>query len=135
MLIVLLVLLGLCTHGLCIVGGIGSTGLALDYKVYVYAGTQDCYYQYVFPLTTLYVGYQVLRGGDLTVGFHVRHPNGSFIRPFVLQQSTHFELPSADEGYYEVCFDNQQNKLGYRLVNMYIATFRYRFYAMSAYGL
>lgn len=34
--------------------------VAMDYKVYLAAGKEDCYYQYVQPGATLYVSFQVI---------------------------------------------------------------------------
>lgn len=45
-----------------------APGIAMDYKVHVDAGKEDCYYQYVHPGSTLYVAFQVLRGGDGQAG-------------------------------------------------------------------
>lgn len=35
--------------------------VAMDYKVHLPAGKEDCYYQYVQPGATLYVSFQVKR--------------------------------------------------------------------------
>lgn len=45
-----------------------APGIAMDYKVHIDAGKEDCYYQYVHPGATLYVAFQVLRGGDGNAG-------------------------------------------------------------------
>ena len=37
-----------------------APGVAMEYKVHVDAGKEDCYYQYVHQGATLYVSYQVL---------------------------------------------------------------------------
>lgn len=36
-----------------------APGVAMEYKVHVDAGKEDCYYQYVHEGATLYVSYQV----------------------------------------------------------------------------
>ena len=41
----------------------GAPGVAMEYKVHVDAGKEDCYYQYVHEGATLYVSQQVLKGG------------------------------------------------------------------------
>ncbi len=46
----------------------------MEYKVHVDAGKEDCYWQYVHPGATLYVSYQVLKGGDGSIGMAVRNP-------------------------------------------------------------
>ena len=48
------------------------TGIAMEYKVHVEAGKEDCYWQYVHQGATLYVSYQVLKGGDGAIGMAVR---------------------------------------------------------------
>ncbi len=45
----------------------------MEYKVHVDAGKEDCYWQYVHPGATLYVSYQVLKGGDGSIGMAVRY--------------------------------------------------------------
>ena len=40
----------------------GAPGVAMEYKVHVDAGKEDCYYQYVHEGATLYVSQQVLKG-------------------------------------------------------------------------
>lgn len=45
-----------------------APGIAMDYKIHIDAGKEDCYYQYVHPGSTLYVAFQVLRGGDGQAG-------------------------------------------------------------------
>ena len=45
----------------------------MEYKVHVDAGKEDCYWQYVHPGATLYVSYQVLKGGDGAIGMAVRY--------------------------------------------------------------
>jgi hypothetical protein len=40
----------------------GAPGVAMEYKVHVDSGKEDCYYQYVHEGATLYVSQQVLKG-------------------------------------------------------------------------
>jgi len=102
-----------------------APGVAMDYKVHIDAGKEDCYYQYVHPGSTLYVAFQVLRGGDGQAGFAVRHPNGQIVHPYVWKAQSDYQETSAAGGYYGVCIDNQFSRFASKLVNIYITTFRY----------
>jgi len=55
-------------------------GKSLDYKIEILAGKEDCFYEYVHPGATLYVAFQVLKGGDGQAGFAVRNPQGQIVR-------------------------------------------------------
>ena len=47
----------------------GAPGVAMEYKVHVDAGKEDCYYQYVHEGATLYVSQQVLKGREIFIHF------------------------------------------------------------------
>merc|ERR1712071_680060 len=49
---------------------------AMEYKVHVDPGKEECYFQYVPKTATIYVSFQVLRGGDGMAGFAIRDPKG-----------------------------------------------------------
>ncbi len=103
-----------------------APGVAMEYKVHVEAGKEDCYYQYVHDGATLYVSYQVLKGGDGAVGFAVRRPDGKVVHPYAWKASSEYEEQNvATGGYYSVCIDNQFSKFAAKLVNLYLTTFRY----------
>jgi len=102
-----------------------APGVAMDYKVHIDAGKEDCYYQYVHPGSTLYVAFQVLRGGDGQAGMAVRHPNGQIVHPYVWKAQSDYQETSSAGGYYGVCIDNQFSRFASKLVNIYITTFRY----------
>jgi len=102
-----------------------APGVAMDYKVHVDAGKEDCYYQYVHPGSTLYVAFQVLRGGDGQAGFAVRHPNGQIVHPYAWKAQSDYQETSSAGGYYAVCVDNQFSRFASKLINIYITTFRY----------
>lgn len=36
-----------------------APGIAMEYKIHIDAGKEDCYYQYVHPTATIYVNMQV----------------------------------------------------------------------------
>ena len=93
--------------------------------MHVDAGKEDCYYQYVHSGATLYVSYQVLKGGDGAIGFAVRDPTGKVVHPYAWKATAEYEENAAAGGYYSVCLDNQFSKFGAKLVNLYLTTFRY----------
>ena len=59
-----------------------APGIAMEYKVHVEAGKEDCYWQYVHKGATLYVSYQVLKGGDGAIGMAVRNPSTKVVHPY-----------------------------------------------------
>merc|ERR1719225_1564611 len=106
--------------------GNDAPGIAMEYKVHVEAGKEDCYWQYVHPGATLYVSYQVLKGGDGNIGMAVRNPQMKVVHPYAWKASSEYEesdIPSG--GYYSVCLDNQFSRFSAKLVNLYLTTFRY----------
>ena len=102
-----------------------APGVAMEYKVHVDAGKEDCYWQYVHPGATLYVSAQVLKGGDNKIGVAVKKPNSQIALPYKWQSNAEYEEPSAEAGYWSVCLDNQFSKFSAKLVNLYLTTFRY----------
>jgi len=97
----------------------------MEYKVHVDAGKEDCYWQYVHPGATLYVSYQVLKGGDGGIGFAVRNPQQKVVHPYAWKANSEYEENTSAGGYYAVCLDNQFSKFSAKLVNLYLTTFRY----------
>lgn len=55
----------------------------------------------------------------------VKRPDGSIALPYKWQSVSEYEEPSAVEGYWSVCLDNQFSKFSAKLVNLYLTTFRY----------
>jgi len=103
-----------------------APGIAMEYKVHVEAGKEDCYWQYVHTGATLYVSYQVLKGGDGAIGMAVRNPQMKVVHPYAWKASSEYEESDiAAGGYYSVCLDNQFSRFSAKLVNLYITTFRY----------
>lgn len=105
-----------------------APGVAMEYKVHVDAGKEDCYWQFVHPGATFYVSYQVLKGGDGAIGFAVRRPDGTIVKPYEWKSNAEYEENTAQEGqggYYSICLDNQFSKFAAKLVNLYLTTFRY----------
>jgi len=99
--------------------------VAMDYKVHLDAGKEDCYYQYVQPGASLYVSFQVIRGGDGNAGFAVRHPNGEIVKPYQWLPSADYNEQTSTGGYYAVCLDNQFSRFASKLVNIYITVIKY----------
>ncbi|CAH0385384.1 unnamed protein product [Bemisia tabaci] len=99
--------------------------VAMDYKVHVDPGKEDCYFQYVNPGATFYVSFQVLRGGDGMAGFAVRNPAGVIVHPYQWKASSDYQDTSATGGYYSVCIDNQFSRFASKLVNLYLTVIRY----------
>ena len=98
----------------------------MEYKVHVEAGKEDCYWQFVHTGATLYVSYQVLKGGDGAIGMAVRNPQMKVVHPYAWKASSEYEESDiATGGYYSVCLDNQFSRFSAKLVNLYLTTFRY----------
>eukprot|EP00092_Neocalanus_flemingeri_P013523 GFUD01014584.1.p2 GENE.GFUD01014584.1~~GFUD01014584.1.p2 ORF type:complete len:509 (+),score=171.21 GFUD01014584.1:474-2000(+) len=103
-----------------------APGIAMEYKVHVEAGKEDCYWQFVHTGATLYVSYQVLKGGDGAIGMAVRNPAMTVVHPYAWKASSEYEESDiVSGGYYSVCLDNQFSRFSAKLVNLYITTFRY----------
>lgn len=99
--------------------------VAMDYKVHIEAGKEDCYFQFVNPGATFYVSFQVLRGGDGKAGFAVRNPEGLIVYPYQWRANADYQDQTATGGYYSVCIDNQFSRFAPKLVNLYITVIRY----------
>ncbi|CAB0028770.1 unnamed protein product [Trichogramma brassicae] len=99
--------------------------VAMDYKVHIDPGKEDCYFQYVNPSATFYVSFQVLRGGDGKAGFAVRSPSGQIVHPYQWRANADYQEQTSAGGYYSVCVDNQFSRFAGKLVNLYITVIRY----------
>lgn len=99
--------------------------VAMDYKVHIDAGKEDCYFQYVNPGATFFVSFQVLRGGDGKAGFAVRNPAGVIVHPYEWRANADYQDQSSTGGYYSVCIDNQFSRFAAKLVNLYLTVIRY----------
>uniref|UniRef100_A0A2M3ZE76 Putative membrane trafficking protein emp24/gp25l/p24 family n=2 Tax=albitarsis series TaxID=58233 RepID=A0A2M3ZE76_9DIPT len=99
--------------------------VAMDYKVHIDAGKEDCYFQYVRQGSTLYVSFHVIRGGDGMAGFAVRNPRGEIVHPYQWQTTSDYTDAAAMGGFYAVCIDNQFSRFASKLVNLYITVIRY----------
>nr|CAG4643408.1 EOG090X0AV2 [Ilyocryptus agilis] len=98
-----------------------APAVAMEYKVHVDPGKEQCYFQFVQMAATIYV----LRGGDGMAGFAVRNPAGQLVHPYQWKASSEFQEVSQTGGYYGICVDNQFSRFAAKLVNLYITTFRY----------
>ncbi|XP_061398953.1 transmembrane emp24 domain-containing protein 6 [Musca vetustissima] len=99
--------------------------VAMDYKVHIDAGKEDCYHQYVQPGATFYVSFSVVRGGDGMAGFAVRNPAGTIVKPYQWQATADYTDQVSPGGYYSVCIDNQFSRFAGKLVNIYITVVKY----------
>ena len=118
--------------------------VAMDYKVHIDAGKEDCYFQYVQAGATFYVSFsvksvmhsqkpnyiqyywkQVVRGGDGMAGFAVRNPGGEIVKPYQWQATADYTDQVSPGGYYSVCIDNQFSRFAGKLVNIYITVVKY----------
>ncbi|CAG9799436.1 unnamed protein product [Chironomus riparius] len=99
--------------------------VAMDYKVHIDAGKEDCFYQYVASGATFYVSMQVIRGGDGMAGFAVKHPSGQIVHPYQWQANSDYTDGQSTGGYYSVCIDNQFSRFAGKLVNLYITVVKY----------
>lgn len=99
--------------------------VALDYKVKIDAGKEDCYYQYVQPGATFYANFQVMRGGDGMAGFAVKDPAGAIVHPYQWLAQSDYQGVATNGGYYSVCVDNQFSRFSEKLVNLYITVIKY----------
>ncbi|XP_067645704.1 transmembrane emp24 domain-containing protein 5 [Eurosta solidaginis] len=99
--------------------------VAMDYKVHIDAGKEDCYFQYVQPGATFYVSFSVVRGGDGMAGFAVRNPKNEVVKPYQWQATADYTDQVSPGGYYSVCIDNQFSRFASKLVNIYITVVKY----------
>ncbi|XP_029044051.1 transmembrane emp24 domain-containing protein 6-like [Osmia bicornis bicornis] len=99
--------------------------VALDYKVHIDAGKEDCYFQYVNTGATFYVNFQVVRGGDGKAGFAIRNPDGIIVHPYQWVSNSDYQDTVQNAGYYSICIDNQFSRFASKLVNLYITVIRY----------
>ncbi|XP_055846565.1 transmembrane emp24 domain-containing protein 1 [Episyrphus balteatus] len=99
--------------------------VAMDYKVHLDAGKEDCYHQYVQPGATFYVSFSVVRGGDGMAGFAVRNPAGAIVKPYQWLPTADYTEQTSPGGYYAVCIDNQFSRFAGKLVNIYITVVKY----------
>lgn len=99
--------------------------VAMDYKVHIDAGKEDCYYQYVQAGATFYVSFSVVRGGDGMAGFAVRNPENQIVKPYQWQATADYTEQTSPGGYYSVCIDNQFSRFAGKLVNIYITVVKY----------
>jgi len=100
-------------------------GTAYEFKIHIDAGREDCFYQLIKPGSSLYVAFQVMRGGDNQAGFAIRNPSGHFVMPYVWK--AHAEYDDAvvqTAGYYSLCIDNTASRFASKLVSLYVASFK-----------
>ncbi|XP_064459264.1 transmembrane emp24 domain-containing protein 5-like [Ornithodoros turicata] len=102
-----------------------SLGTSFEFKLHVDAGREECFYQNVEAGASVYVAFQVLRGGDGQAGFAVRHPNGNHVLPYQWKPSAEYEETSAPHGgFYELCIDNSLSHFAAKVVSLYFNSFK-----------
>lgn len=68
-----------------------SLGTAFEFKIHVDPGKEDCYYQLIEAGASLYVSFQVMKGGDGNAGFYINDPHGQTIMPYQLKAHAEFD--------------------------------------------
>jgi len=102
-----------------------NLGIAYEFKIHIDAGKEDCFYQSVEPGASLYVAFNVIRGGDTNAGFYITSPNGQTVMPYQWKQHTEFDDGQVQNGgYYALCIDNKPSSFQSKLVSLYVASFK-----------
>lgn len=100
-------------------------GFAYEFKIHVDASKEECFYQMVQAQSTLYVAFQVMRGGDSKAGFLIRDPTGATILPYKWSENAEHEESSVHNGgYYQFCIDNSLSRFASKLVSLYVASYK-----------
>jgi len=102
-------------------------GVAYDYKIHADAGKEDCFFQFVQSHASLYVAFQVMRGGDGKAGFMIRGPDpqAAPVLPYQWSDSADYDVSSVPaEGYFQFCIDNSHSRFQSKLVSLYVASFK-----------
>ncbi|XP_023210149.1 transmembrane emp24 domain-containing protein 6-like [Centruroides sculpturatus] len=100
-------------------------GIAFEFKVHVDAGREECFYQFIHAGSTLFVAFQVMRGGDGMAGFAIRNPNGLHVFPYQWKPNAEYEEQKVEiSGYYQLCIDNSLSRFASKLVSLYVNSFK-----------
>ncbi|KPM02307.1 transmembrane emp24 domain-containing protein 1-like protein [Sarcoptes scabiei] len=102
-----------------------NLGTAYEFKIHIDAGKEDCFYQYIEAGSSLYIAFQVVRGGDSMAGFYVNGPTNQPIMPYQWKQ--HAEIDDSNvlqTGYYSLCIDNKPSSFHSKLVSLYLASLK-----------
>ncbi|KAJ4931852.1 hypothetical protein JOQ06_010291 [Pogonophryne albipinna] len=80
------------------------------------AGSTECFYQTTARSGSMEVGYQVIAGSGLDVGFALISPTGyRLVSDFRRSDGIHM-VDSTEDGDYRLCFDNSFSKLSEKMV-------------------
>ncbi|KAK5884868.1 hypothetical protein CesoFtcFv8_018642 [Champsocephalus esox] len=80
------------------------------------AGSTECFYQTTARSGSMEVGYQVIAGSGLVVGFALISPTGyRLVSDFRRSDGIHM-VDSTEDGDYRLCFDNSFSKLSEKMV-------------------
>ncbi|OQR72956.1 transmembrane emp24 domain-containing protein 1-like [Tropilaelaps mercedesae] len=102
-----------------------TLGVSYEFKLHVDAGREECFYQYVEQNASVYVAFQVIRGGDGHAAFSVGAPTGHILLPYEWKPSAEFEEhEAAVTGHYQLCIDNSLSRFAEKLVSIYFNSFR-----------
>ncbi|KAI1297224.1 Transmembrane emp24 domain-containing protein 6 [Halotydeus destructor] len=100
-------------------------GVAYEFRIHVDPGKEDCFWQQVQPQSSLYVAFQVMRGGDGKAGFAIRSPDGNFALPYTWKENAELDESHVQQGgYYQMCIDNTLSRFASKLVSLYVASFK-----------
>ncbi|OTF73313.1 transmembrane emp24 domain-containing protein 1-like protein, partial [Euroglyphus maynei] len=102
-----------------------NLGTAFEFKIHIDAGKEDCFYQYIEQGSSLYIAFQVMRGGDSMAGFYVNGPKGETIMPYQWKQHAEIDDSTVPQsGYYSLCIDNKPSSFQSKLVSLYLASLK-----------
>ncbi|KAK3795399.1 hypothetical protein RRG08_000710 [Elysia crispata] len=99
----------------------GLPGAQHDFKVFVHAGMEECFFQRVAQGSEFYTRYEVLKGGDKVVDFYIRDSTGA-----ILNQTTgpdgFFSFHNVSGGVLAMCIDNVFDHYGFKVVYVYMVS-------------
>ncbi|XP_076086056.1 transmembrane emp24 domain-containing protein A-like [Mytilus galloprovincialis] len=103
----------------------GLPGVTYEFKIEVYSGREQCFYQKIANEATLHLSFEVLRGSDKLVDVVIWDPNNNQVDAKHSVTSGYFENKITFEGIYTICIDNfvSRNMYGSKLIYFYMMTY------------
>ncbi|VDH99187.1 Hypothetical predicted protein [Mytilus galloprovincialis] len=103
----------------------GLPGVTYEFKIEVYSGREQCFYQKIANGATLHLSFEVLRGSDKLVDVVIWDPNNNQVDAKHSVTSGYFENKITFEGIYTICIDNfvSRNMYGSKLIYFYMMTY------------
>ncbi|XP_076085079.1 transmembrane emp24 domain-containing protein 6-like [Mytilus galloprovincialis] len=103
----------------------GLPGVTYEFKIEVYSGREQCFYQKIANGATLHLSFEVLRGSDRLVDVLIWNPNRNILDSKYSVSQGLFEKVLSVEGIYTICIDNVASKsmFGSKLVYFYLGTY------------